>query len=79
MIDQGADKIFAGSIPEIYDRCRVALIFVDYADALAQLANQRREIRIPAHDHEGIHMRLRVAQVERVAPCGCRRNHASRR
>ena len=121
MIDQGADKVFAGSIPEIYDRCLVPLIFVDYADDLAQRLAGRRlasvlevaagtgvatrklaaalpgsvaivatdlnqpmidqarktgtsravdwrqaDASIPAHDHEGVHVRLRVAQVERA-------------
>jgi hypothetical protein len=33
---------------------------------LAQLADQRREIRIAADDDEGVDVRLRVAEVERV-------------
>jgi hypothetical protein len=33
---------------------------------LAQLADQRREVRVAADDHEGVDVLLRVAQVERV-------------
>src|SRR5258708_960645 len=33
---------------------------------LAQLAHERREIRVAAHDHEGVDVRLGVAEVERV-------------
>ncbi|OPZ04622.1 MAG: hypothetical protein BWZ09_01666 [Alphaproteobacteria bacterium ADurb.BinA305] len=33
---------------------------------LAQLGHQRREVRVAADDHEGVDMRLGVAQVERV-------------
>ena len=32
------DKVFAGSIPEIYDRFLVPLIFEPYANDLAKLA-----------------------------------------
>lgn len=32
----GTDRIFAGSIPEIYDRYLVPLIFEEYADDLAR-------------------------------------------
>lgn len=32
------DKVFAGSIPEIYDSCLVPLIFASYAEDLAQRA-----------------------------------------
>ena len=55
MIDQSAEKVFAGSIPKIYDRCLVPLIFVDYADDLAQRLAGRRLASV-----------LRVAQVERA-------------
>ena len=33
---------------------------------LAQLAHQRREVRVAAHDHERVDVRLGVAEVERV-------------
>ncbi|KQV52430.1 hypothetical protein ASC93_06640 [Massilia sp. Root335] len=33
---------------------------------LAQLGDERRKVRVARHDDEGVHVRLRVAQVERV-------------
>ena len=42
MSDTGIDKVFAGSIPEIYDTLLVPLIFEPYAADLARrLAEQR--------------------------------------
>ena len=39
------DKVFAGSIPELYDRFMVPLIFEDYARDLAdRLAKARHRI-----------------------------------
>jgi hypothetical protein len=34
-MSQGGDKVFAGSIPQLYDEYRVPLIFQPYAEDLA--------------------------------------------
>jgi len=46
MSTQATDKLFAGSIPELYDTCRVPLIFEPYALDLAGRVAARRPQRV---------------------------------
>jgi SAM-dependent methyltransferase len=46
MSDSSVDKLFAGSIPEIYDTCLVPLIFASYAADLARRVAMRRPRRV---------------------------------
>ena len=52
-----------------HEQIRGRILHPDTDDTLvvlAQLAHERREVRIAADDHEGLDMRFGVAQVERI-------------
>lgn len=68
MSSHGTDKLFAGSIPELYDTHLVPLIFEPYAADLAQRLAPRRLARVLVNAPHGVGS-VTAHRGQRLWPC----------